>query len=220
MRRAGHSLRLLATSRHQPHFRTLDPNLPAHYHLEPLTSGLPQDDVIALIRTYDSNDAAGLVGLPDHRLAVIAQETHGWPLVIGLVVGLLKNAELRRRFEQDPVVFLRTTDPFVSSFQILTDAQRKTLIALSIYNEAVDAEAVAYLVEPFWEVADLDGCLSALEFGGWLQPNAFGRYRLHETIDDFVYNRVRDYREVSYTALHAQAVAYYNRIRKLKEDEL
>lgn len=128
----------------------------------PLGDGLPAPFALELLRSLDRDRSLGIAGASDDLLRALHGLTGGAPRVLELFAAVRRDepsgsvadlvAELDRRLRQErqppgDVLFERI-------YKGLSEAERRVVEALAVYERAVEPAAVAYLLGPAGPMPD------------------------------------------------------------------
>ncbi len=205
--------RLLITSRIRPQSRR--PSRPMYCQVLPLDGFQPADGLALLQRWRIEGKTQDLVRA--------VERCKGHPLALVLLDAMLKNDHVSLATVLDDPGYSRLWaedvghNLFNDMYDRLTDLQRDTLLALSIYREAVPWRAIHAVLSALTGVTEEQTILATrvLLTQGLLQANATELYELHPLVAEFARQRFSERsgqnNGLSWPAAHAEAAHYYQR---------
>jgi tetratricopeptide (TPR) repeat protein len=181
----------------------------------PLDSGLPNADGIVLLRDLDPDGELGLRDAPDELLQDATRQCYGVPRALESIAGILSSnptLNLAQLLGDTALFNEQVVENLIAEhYRLVTDDQQRVLEALAVYNKPVPADAVRYLLEPFYPNVDVDTCLRILALNYFVTYQR-GRdtYELHPIDQQHAYARIPD-EDGDYTkrALHHRAAEFY-----------
>lgn len=207
---APNALRLLVTSRHP-----VQVNRPEAVYSLPLDDGLPLPAAVALLRESVPDDRRGLRQATRALLEEVAKSCYGLPYSlkrIAIILSIDESLTLPRLLANPRVFNLEVRDNVAAEiYRLVTDSQRRVVEAMAIYNQPVRAEAIRYLLLPYYPKIDVDDCLRTLLRHDFLTYRTSGEtYEIHPLDQQYAYEHIPDDGS-SYTklALHRRQAEYY-----------
>ncbi len=200
-----------------------------------LDEGLPTDDAIELLRTFDLSGAAGLRDAPTERLRIIAERTRGFPRALEAVAGLLLEDSL---YSLDDL--LSNQDLFaeeIVSFIVRQAVERlpadalRVMEAVALFDRPISQVSLEFLLAPYIDVNPLRATLNRLTKTYFLSFNKADKtFVMHPIDQEYCYARIpigspadkpadkMGTPVYSRHALHYRAAEYYQRQRTPRAD--
>lgn len=178
-----------------------------------LDSGLPNADGIALLRDLDHNGELGLLNAPDELLQDVVQRCYGVPHALETIAGILEadpNLAPAQLLENTALFNEQVVENLIAEhYRRVTDDQQRVLAALAVYNKPVPADAVRYLLEPFYPNVDVDVCLRYLVLNHFVTCQR-GRdtYELHFLDQEYAYSCIPDDGDYTKRMLHHRTAEF------------
>jgi tetratricopeptide (TPR) repeat protein len=213
-----HGARLIATSRRT---LVLAPELEGRIGSRrselPLDKGLPEAEAIELLRELDTDGRLGIKDAADEVLRRIVRRCHGIPRTIETLVGTLRQRRTLTlaRLIADETVFTRLMDnPARELYESLTAEGRLTMQALAVYDRAIPAAAVRYLLPAL----AVDEILDAL-VRNYVVAYDRDRFSLHPLDQQYAYRQIPEAEgEYARPALHSSAADFFRELRKPRSE--
>ncbi len=205
-----HTLRIIATSREQVEVN--DQVLRAR-RLVPLKR-LKDTDSVDLLRDNDPDGKFGLRDASEELLTKAAHRCFGVPFALNRIAGILSShgSPTLEKLLSDTTLFNEKVVENLIEYQydrIIDDDQKRVLEALAVYNKPVLADAIRYLLEPFYPNIDMDACLRNLVLKYFVTcPPGQDTYELHSLDQEYAYSRIPDDGDYTKQMLHRHAAEF------------
>ena len=200
-----------------------------------LDEGLPLEDAIALLRTFDPGGAAGLRDAPVEKLQLIAEKTHSYPRALEAVAGLLLADALYDLDDllQDETLFANEVTPYIVKQVIerLRPESIRILEVLALLGRPVSQSTLEFMLAPYMQTEQLRGWLNLLTQAYFVSFNkAVKTFALHPIDLEYCYSRIPigtstmlpeltdELPHYTRHVLHLRAAAFYSQQRTLNDD--
>lgn len=190
-----------------------------------LLDQLEDHDAVALLRDLDRNVALGLRNAEEELLKQAAGPCFGLPFALQKIAGILASDErltLEQLLGNTELFDDRVVENLVNyQYSLTSDDQCRVLQALAVLNQPVPADAVRYLIEPFYPNMDVDSSLRALVSNYFVTfRRGLGTYELHPLDQKHIYAQIPDEGgDYNKRALHRRSATFYlNRAEALRAD--
>ncbi|MHB2016730.1 MAG: tetratricopeptide repeat protein [Candidatus Xenobia bacterium] len=209
-----HGLRMLVISRRS---LMLEDDIAAHAferHVElAITSGLPEDEAVELLRELDTDGTLGLRDAPGEQLHQVARRCHGIPRTLESLAGLLRKRRTLTLDElmADDVMLGRVAEnPARELYESLNPEERLIVQALAVYDRPVPAAALRFVLPGLNVNEDLENLVRNHTISS--ERGQFWQHRLNQR---YAWRQIPEGSgEYSRRELHARAAGFYRAIRK------
>lgn len=217
------ALKLIATSRERVVIGGQGMRLVRNVSLD---KGLPDAESISLLRELDPDGELGLLDTSDKLLQNAVRRCYNVPRALETIAGILSSVptlNLTQLLDDTALFNEQVVENLIAEhYRRITEDQKRVLEALAVYNKPVSADAVSYLMEPFFPNVDVDAYLSKLALNYFVTYQR-GRdsYELHPLDRDYAYSCISDEGD-NYTkrSLHNRAGKFYlNHAEEIKARE-
>ncbi|GEM_PF-1309333 len=165
-----------------------------------LEQGLPGEQAVSLLRDFGRQGKIGLNNVPDDLLEELARRCDGTPRALEVIKGLLikKRGQavkiIKELIKNDALFNEQVVENLVRDlYSQLSEDQLHVIQAMAVFNEPVDSEAVAYLLDPFFSSIDVDECLSELDLLNAVKfRERLSTFELHPIDQKYAYSKIPD----------------------------
>lgn len=180
--------------------------------LLPLDEGLSVQTGMALLRQLDPGGTCGLRDAPEEQLMAAVERVHGSPRALEVIVGILEHDRLAKldtilaRFNQ----LVDVREMINEGYRRLDKEARAVVEALAVYRRPVIADAVTFLLEPYYPNADTMESIQRLIRTRMVNADrATGLISLHPIDADYAYSQLAESGLYDQVALERRAAHYY-----------